>query len=88
MASGKWLWSSYYPNVEALRRYSDLAHSGGIKARWWGVARWPGPLRRYLWELQWKAGVDWLNADDLEDVAQFLRQKGCSVKSQGQLQTV
>lgn len=67
MASGKWLWSSYYPNIPALKRYSDEAHKRGIKARWWGVARWPGPLRRALWSLQLQAGVDWLNADDLAE---------------------
>jgi hypothetical protein len=83
MASSKWPWSLYYPNVAAVKKYSDLAHSKGIKARWWGLARWPGPLRRYLWDLQWRAGVDWLNADDLEDVARFLKEKGAGSELRG-----
>lgn len=65
IASSKWTWWSYYPNVEALKVYSNNAHERGIRARWWGVARWPGYLRRALWNLQLKADVDIMNADDL-----------------------
>lgn len=67
IASSKWHWSSYYPNVGALRKYSKEAHDRGIKARWWGAARWPALLRRALWDLQLRADVDWLNTDDLSE---------------------
>lgn len=64
IASSKWIWWSYYPNVESL---SDNAHMRGIKTRWWGVARWPASFRRALWNLQLKAEVDIINADDLAE---------------------
>ena len=67
IASSKWLWWNYYPNVEALKVFSDNAHRRGIKARWWGVARWPAYFRRALWGLQLKAEVDIINADDLAE---------------------
>lgn len=67
IASSKWLWWNYYPDVKALKLFSDEAHKRGIKARWWGVARWPAYFRRALWGLQLRAEVDWLNADDLAE---------------------
>jgi len=75
IASSKWLLTSYYPNVATLAKYSDEAHRRGIKARWWGVLRYPPYLRRALWNLQLVAKVDWINADDLSDVASFLRER-------------
>lgn len=67
IASSKWLWWNYYPDVKSLKVFSDEAHKRGIKARWWGVARWPAYFRRALWNLQLRADVDWLNADDLAE---------------------
>lgn len=67
IASSKWLWWNYYPNVESLKKYSQAAHKRGIKARWWGVARWPAYFRRALWNVQLQAGVDVINADDLAE---------------------
>ncbi|KLO15635.1 hypothetical protein SCHPADRAFT_824485, partial [Schizopora paradoxa] len=80
MASSKWLLSSYLSlppyalppamrkgAIKELRRYSEEAHARGIKARWWGSARWPAVVRRRVWEVQREAGVDWMNADDLAE---------------------
>ena len=51
---------------------TDEARSRGIKSRWWGVARQPPALRRVMWGLQARSGVDWMNADDLEEVTEWL----------------
>lgn len=86
VASSKWLLSSYLSlppyslppamrkgAIRELKRYSEDAHARGIQARWWGAARWPAVVRRRVWEVEREAGVDWMNADDLADVASFLR---------------
>lgn len=75
MASGRWLWQLSWPSVAALRKYSAAAHSRGIKARWWGTPRLVPYVRRAVWDVQLRAGVDWMNADDLADVATFLRNR-------------
>lgn len=83
MASGKWIPSMFFMPGGALQAYSDAAHARGIKARWWDVARTPGMLRRYLWKVQMKSGIDWLNADDLADAAAFLRAFEASSSKRG-----
>ena len=67
MASGRWLWQLSWPSVAALRKYSAAAHSRGIKARWWGAPRLVPYVRRAIWDVQLRAGVDWMNADDLAE---------------------
>ena len=39
------------------------------------MVRWPGVARRRMWEVQAQVGVGWINADDLEEVATFLRER-------------
>ncbi|KAI5453983.1 Altered inheritance of mitochondria protein 6 [Naganishia albida] len=51
------------------------AHARGIESRWWGVARHPKLLRWALWGYVKDIGTDWLNADDLAEVAEFSRKR-------------
>lgn len=53
-----------------------LAHSKGIEARWWGVVSWPRRVRWRMWRRLKALGADWINADELVEVAQFLRGEG------------
>jgi len=88
IASSKWLLSYYMllppyylpPTVRQsaivqLKQHSEAALARGIRSRWWGAARWPAAVRRRVWEVQREASVDWMNADDLADVARFLREE-------------
>jgi hypothetical protein len=56
-------------------RFVREAHARGIEARWWGVARHPKLLRWALWGYVKDIGTDWLNADDLAEVADFSRKR-------------
>jgi hypothetical protein len=56
-------------------KYVRAAHAKGIESRWWGLARHPKPLRWALWGYVKDIGTDWLNADDLDEVAQFSQQR-------------
>lgn len=54
----------------------QLAHSKGIETRWWGVVNWPRFVRVRVWQKLMDWGEDWLNADELEEAADFLRRRG------------
>jgi len=54
-----------------LTKFVQDAHAVGITARYWDIPGWPIRARRAIWEQNLLAGVDWLNADDLEAAAQF-----------------
>lgn len=56
-------------------RFVRGAHARGIESRWWGVARHPKLLRWALWGYVKDIGTDWLNADDLDEVAEFSRKR-------------
>lgn len=82
MASGKippWthIETALYPSSNAavawMRHRTDEARRRGIKSRWWGAAGQPEWLRRRMWALQKEAQTDWINGDDLADLARWLR---------------
>jgi hypothetical protein len=75
MASAKFPVTSYWNAYHVMKAYQKEADRRGIQSRWWGVVRWPGMARRRMWEVQAQVGVGWINADDLEEVATFLREK-------------
>ncbi len=56
--------------VERIRKFADAAHARGRKIRFYGV-----PNKPWAWELLYQAGVDYLNADDLEGLRKFLLAK-------------
>jgi hypothetical protein len=56
-------------------RFVREAHARGIESRWWGVARHPKLLRWALWGYVKDIGTDWLNADELDEVAEFSRKR-------------
>jgi hypothetical protein len=62
--------------VKWMKRRTDEARKRGIKSRWWGAAGQPGWLRRRMWALQKEAQTDWMNGDDLVDLARWLRRTG------------
>lgn len=82
MASGElppWtlIGAAFYPSSNAAVKWmklrTDEARRRGIKSRWWGAAGRPGWLRRRMWALQKEAETDWINGDDLVDLARWLR---------------
>lgn len=50
-------------------------HARGRKLRFWNTPDDPGPARTALWTELLAAGVDRINSDDLDGLAQFLRQR-------------
>lgn len=46
-----------------------VAHGKGIGVRYWDQPNWPVSNRDAIWRLLWAAGVDLINADDLEGAA-------------------
>jgi hypothetical protein len=59
--------------ISSVAAHIKLAHSKGIEARWWGVVSWPRRIRWRMWRRLKALGADWINADELEEVAEFLR---------------
>ncbi|EFX04806.1 hypothetical protein CMQ_1734 [Grosmannia clavigera kw1407] len=59
-----------------LRKQVRVAHSKGIKVRYWDQPGWPVGTRNAIWRTLWDNGVDLLNVDDLEAVADFWENEG------------
>jgi hypothetical protein len=59
--------------VKWMKRRTQEAKLRGIKSRWWGAANKPAWLRRRMWALMKEAETDWINADDLVDLADWMR---------------
>ncbi|KAJ4188118.1 Altered inheritance of mitochondria protein 6 [Fusarium falciforme] len=59
-----------------LRNQISLAHSRGLKARYWGMPYWPIHVRDQLRELLIDEGVDVLNADDLVEARDIFARRG------------
>jgi hypothetical protein len=51
--------------MESIRRQVRIAHSHGLKVRYWGLPSWPLSLRNHIWRILVQEGVDMLNVDDL-----------------------
>ncbi|KAJ5246483.1 hypothetical protein N7468_001466 [Penicillium chermesinum] len=51
--------------IEAIRTQVRVAHSHGLKVRYWGIPSWPRSLRNHIWRILAQEGVDLLNVDDL-----------------------
>ncbi len=49
----------------------EMAHSMGIRARFWDTPGWPIHAREAIWQELLNDGSDWLNADDLEAASSF-----------------
>lgn len=54
-----------------LRSQVGEAHARGIMVRYWDTPGWPIAARNQVWRTLWDAGVDLLNADDLEAASEF-----------------
>jgi hypothetical protein len=52
--------------ADLLRR----AHAQGRRVRFWGAPDFPG-----CWEIEWQAGVDFINTDRLATLRAFLLEK-------------
>ncbi|WVR07947.1 hypothetical protein IAU60_004990 [Kwoniella sp. DSM 27419] len=55
-----------------LSKIHAVAQGKGIQSRWWGVARYPGFLRRRMWGVVRRAGASVINGDDLVELKQWL----------------
>ncbi|BGP07355.1 Altered inheritance of mitochondria protein 6 [Rhodotorula toruloides] len=49
----------------------QAAHAKGIRTRFWETPNWPTFVRDNTWRTLLRAGVDWLNADDLFAASQI-----------------
>lgn len=54
-----------------LQSQVDVAHGKGILLRYWDLPGWPVGTRNAVWRTLWDNGVDILNVDDLEGIANF-----------------
>lgn len=59
-----------------LQSQVAVAHAKGIKLRYWDLPGWPIGTRNGIWRSLWNNGVDILNVDDLEGVANFWEGSG------------
>lgn len=57
--------------LSLLESQIATAHAKGIAVRYWDQPGWPISTRNAIWRTLWNAGVDLLNVDDLEGVANF-----------------
>jgi hypothetical protein len=58
---------------ERLSEIVATAHAKGYRLRFWGTPDRPGPERDALWSALAAAGIDYINTDDLEGFATFVR---------------
>lgn len=76
-----------FPNVVGNQGLNDtqlallqtqvaVAHAKGIKLRYWDQPGWPIGTRNGVWRSLWDNGVDILNVDDLEGIANFWENSG------------
>lgn len=72
----RWRGQGSMPEEERkkLRDLVSLAHQQGRRVRFWGAADLEA-----RWQVEFEAGVDFINTDRLADLAGFLRAKGISV---------
>lgn len=59
-----------------LQTQVAVAHAKGIKVRYWDQPGWPVGTRNGVWRSLWENGVDLLNVDDIEAVANFWESQG------------
>lgn len=59
-----------------LKTQVAIAHAKGIKVRYWDQPGWPVGTRDAIWRTLWDNGVDLLNVDDVEAVANFWEGSG------------
>lgn len=59
-----------------LKAQVAVAHDKGILVRYWDLPGWPIGTRNAVWRTLWDNGVDLLNVDDLEGVANFWEGSG------------
>ncbi|KPV72176.1 uncharacterized protein RHOBADRAFT_47018 [Rhodotorula graminis WP1] len=66
-----WL-DSFDVDADKAQGIAELVHAArekGIKTRFWETPSWPAFVRDDVWRGLLKAGVDWLNVDDLRGAA-------------------
>ncbi|KAF7538569.1 hypothetical protein G7054_g2804 [Neopestalotiopsis clavispora] len=62
--------------LELLDAQVAAAHAKGIAVRYWDLPGFPVGTRNAVWRTLWNAGVDLINVDDLEAVANFWEGSG------------
>lgn len=62
--------------LELLQSQVAVAHAKGIMVRYWDQPGWPIGTRNAVWRSLWDNGVDLLNVDDLEGIANFWENLG------------
>ena len=77
-------WTKYFtwngtgemPQAEREQLYSmvETTHANGQKIRFWATPDTPSPQRVAIWNELLKAGVDFLNTDDLSGLEKYLKE--------------
>jgi hypothetical protein len=57
---------------EKLNTIVSTSHENGQKVRFWATPDLPNPQREAIWQELLKAGVDFINTDDLAGLQEFL----------------
>jgi glycerophosphoryl diester phosphodiesterase len=60
-------------DISKLYTYCNKVHAKGRKIRFWALWDEPGERRTLQWQLLRKAGVDFINTDDLPGLATFIK---------------
>jgi len=70
----RWLGGGAIPDDERARLGGIVAtaHGRGWRVRFWATPDSPGPERETIWLKLLRAGVDYVNTDDLAGLRQFL----------------
>ncbi|KKB40004.1 phosphatidylinositol-specific phospholipase C/glycerophosphodiester phosphodiesterase family protein [Bacillus thermotolerans] len=69
-----WTGSGEMPEAEREKLYTivSTSHANGQKVRFWATPDLPTPQREAIWQELLKAGVDFINTDDLAGLQGFL----------------
>lgn len=62
------------PAIGWMKGKTEEARRRGIQSRWWGAAGNPKWVRRRVWAMMKEAETDWINGDNLHDLARWLRE--------------
>ncbi|HZG70133.1 MAG TPA: hypothetical protein VEY51_01230, partial [Chondromyces sp.] len=70
----KWMGIGEMPEAEREKLHSivSIAHANDQQVRFWATPDMPLPQREAIWQELLKAGVDFINTDDLEGLQEFL----------------
>ena len=61
--------------IQTLRHFAEKAKEMGIEPRFWGLPSETLEQRRRGWTLLQAAGLNWINADELQELTDWLHRR-------------